>query len=200
MAAAAMVIGTTQATGKTEKRPPSRPMPQWRVGEIAEDQQGIDAGDDRRQSLHPDPPRGEARAGPAQRAEQGQASGSAAQICLIAAGRHVEAGGRDKHGQQQKPRHDDAREAGPPQGPRVRFANQALRRFADLVRARKCRRDLHAEAIRGRRGRATLRAFNRFHVSECFLQTVRVPSPVRCSRHAMDQCRNTGRSRNAQYR
>ena len=59
----------------------------------------------------------------------------AARICLIAAGDMSRPGGRDKHGQHQQRRNDDAREAGAPQGRDVRFANQALRSFADLVRS-----------------------------------------------------------------
>ena len=80
-----MVIGTTQATGKTGKRPPVERRGPNGVGEVAEDQQGIELAVIDRQLLDRDPPRGEPGSDPAQRPERARVS-SAARICLSASG------------------------------------------------------------------------------------------------------------------
>ena len=136
-----MVIGTTQATGKDREETALQADAPMAVGEVAEDQQGIDAGGDGRQFFNPDPPRGEPRAGPAQRAEEGERQLGGADLLdrrgLDMSRPAVATSTVSISSAATTMRAKPARL----QGRHVRLANQALRRFADLVRARKCRRD-----------------------------------------------------------
>ena len=151
MAAAAMVIGTTQATGKTEKETALQADAPMRCSQGCRGPAGHRCW---RSSPAVFEPRSGARRAtrrPSPARRRGTTSGSAARICLIAAGDmsspEVATSTVSISSAATTMRAKPARLRAATSASRIR------RCVASLIWsvARKCRRDLHAEAIRGRR-------------------------------------------------